>query len=126
MVGTTEFKGNRRMQIEEITRHMKGYAKDLSIPIILLSQLSRASDKENRKPKLSDLRESGSIEQDADLVIFIYEPDIKSIRDKIPTITDEEAKRVIEIIVGKQRNGPVGNFYLYRHREYTLFENMEY
>ena len=130
MAGTPEFKGNRRLQIEEITRHMKGYAKDLSIPIILLSQLSRDPDKQNRRPKLSDLRESGSIEQDADVVIFIYEPAPKVIVEKLAnngkTVTEEQSESIVEIIIGKQRNGPTGSFYLYRHKEYTLFDDLEY
>jgi len=121
---------SRRLQIEDITRNMKGYAKELSVPIILLSQLNRESEKQNRKPRLSDLKEAGGIEADADVVIFIHEtkPDIiiKMLSKLGKDIDEDETKNIVEIIIGKQRNGPTGSFFLMRHSEYTRFENLCY
>jgi replicative DNA helicase len=97
---------------------LKNLAKELNIPIIALSQLSRAV--ENRSPqipKLSDLRESGSIEQDADITMFLYRED----REKPET----ENKNIVEVIVAKHRNGPVGNVALYFDEKTTSFKNLE-
>jgi replicative DNA helicase len=109
---------HRAQQISDITRGLKALAKELDIPVIALSQLNRDVDKRDDKhPRLSDLRESGSIEQDADVILFIY-------RD---VVYDEKTKwkKVAEIIVGKQRNGPTGTVLMYYFGEYTMFGQME-
>ncbi len=109
---------HRAQQISDITRGLKSLAKELDIPVIALSQLNRDVDKRDDKhPRLSDLRESGSIEQDADVILFIY-------RD---VVYDEKTKwkKVAEIVVGKQRNGPTGTVLMYYFGEYTMFGQME-
>lgn len=109
---------HRAQQISDITRGLKALAKELDIPVIALSQLNRDVDKrDDKRPRLSDLRESGSIEQDADVIIFVY-------RD---VVYDEKTrwKKAAEIIVGKQRNGPTGTVLLHYFGEYTLFGQME-
>jgi len=106
---------NRTNEVSQITRSLKALAKELNIPIIALSQLSRANEKENRKPKLSDLRDSGGIEQDADLVLFIYREDVTS--EELATRTKAE------IIIGKQRSGPTGHFELTFLGQFTKFDN---
>lgn len=108
---------NRQQEITEISRSLKALAKELDVPVIALSQLSRAVEQRNpKRPQLSDLRESGSIEQDADVVMFIYRPEVYGI---------EGALGLAEIIIGKQRNGPVGTVQLAFIKEYTRFENLE-
>jgi replicative DNA helicase len=100
---------NRVLEISQITRGLKNLARELDIPIVVLSQLSRAVEKrEDKRPVLSDLRESGSIEQDADVVIFLHVP-------------DEDNREEIELIVAKQRNGPQGKASLLFQQEYTKF-----
>lgn len=109
---------HRAQQISDITRGLKSLAKELDIPVVALSQLNRDVDKRDDKhPRLSDLRESGSIEQDADVILFIY-------RD---VVYDEKTKhkKVAEVIVGKQRNGPTGTVLLYYFGEYTMFGQMD-
>jgi len=102
-------------QVTEISRSLKSLAKELNIPILALSQLSRAVEQRTvRRPKLSDLRESGSIEQDADVVLFIYRED----KDKEHT----DRKNIADIIVAKHRNGPLGNVELYFNQQRTSFE----
>ncbi|MGQ0587381.1 MAG: replicative DNA helicase [Gammaproteobacteria bacterium] len=110
--GTRE---NRTNEVSEITRSLKALAKELRIPVIALSQLSRANEKENRKPRLSDLRDSGGIEQDADTVLFIY-------RDEAPKDTVEDRTKA-EIIIGKQRSGPTGHFDLLFLGQFTRFDS---
>lgn len=113
---------NRQQEIAFISRSLKTLAKQLNIPIIALSQLSRAVEsRENKKPALSDLRESGAIEQDADLVMFVYREEVY-IRDQ------EEAKRkgienIAEIIIGKHRNGPIGNIELTFLKQFGKFSD---
>ncbi|HTL71158.1 MAG TPA: replicative DNA helicase [Candidatus Eisenbacteria bacterium] len=110
---------SRQQEISEISRSLKELARELNVPIIALSQLSRAVEsREGKKPQLSDLRESGAIEQDADLVVLLvreemYKPEVEELRGKA------------EINIAKQRNGPVGTFNLTFLREFTRFENAE-
>ena len=110
---------NRTQEISEISRSLKGLAKELDVPLIALSQLSRAPEQRggDRRPQLSDLRESGSIEQDADIVIFIY-------REEVYKPTDDN-EGIATLIIGKQRNGPIGSINLAFLKEFTRFENLE-
>jgi len=115
---TGNSKNGRQQEISEISRSLKSLARELDIPVIALSQLSREVEKrEDKKPMLSDLRESGAIEQDADVVMFIYREDYYK--------KDTERKNVSDIIIAKQRNGPVGSIELAWLPEYTKFGNLE-
>jgi len=118
---------SRQQEIAMISRALKGLAKDLNVPVVACSQLSRAVETRGgeRRPQLADLRESGAIEQDADLVIFIYRPElygIKSIDFKKDKISSEG---IAEIIVAKHRNGPTGSVLLSFVKQYARFENPE-
>jgi len=112
---------NRTQEISSISRALKGLAKELNIPVVALSQLSRAPESRGgqggHRPQLSDLRESGALEQDADVVVFIYREEEYS-----PT---PENRGLAELIIGKQRNGPTGSAMMAFIREYTRFENWE-
>jgi replicative DNA helicase len=109
---------NRVQVVSEISRSLKGLARELRIPIIALSQLSRGVEsREDQKPKLSDLRESGSIEQDADVVMFIYREDFAK--------KNAEKTGIANIIIAKHRNGPIGEIELYFKQEYTSFQDMD-
>ena len=115
---------NRQQEISEISRGLKGMAKDLNVPVVALSQLSRAVEsRDPPRPQLSDLRESGAIEQDADVVTFLYRPAFY--RKRKGEEADEPEDNTTEIIIGKQRNGPTDTVYLTFLREYTRFENQE-
>lgn len=110
---------NRQQEVSAISRSLKGLARELECPVVCLSQLSRAVEsRTDKRPMLSDLRESGAIEQDADVVLFLY-------RDIYYNPKKEESRNKAEVIIAKQRNGPVGAFELGFFSEFAKFENLE-
>jgi len=114
---------SRQQEVSQISRGLKGLARELEVPVIALSQLSRGPEQRtDHRPQLSDLRDSGSIEQDADLVMFLYRPEYYSSdgMDK----DGESLEGKAELIIGKQRNGPTGTVPLYFHKAYTRFDEM--
>ena len=118
MSGSGRGGDSRQQEISDISRALKGVARELNVPVVALSQLSRAVEKrDDKRPMLSDLRESGAIEQDADVVMFIYRDDYYN--------KDTENKNMAEIIIAKQRNGPIGTVNLVWLPQYTKFANME-
>jgi replicative DNA helicase len=118
MQGSGSGKGeNRQQEISEISRFLKGLARELNVPVIALSQLSRGVEsRQIKRPMLSDLRESGSLEQDADIVSFLYRDDYYN--------PDSEKKNITEIIVAKHRNGPVDTVQLFFHKQFTKFSDL--
>lgn len=109
---------NRQQEVSEISRTLKGIARELQVPVIALSQLSRGVEsRQDKRPMMSDIRESGSIEQDADIVAFLYREDYYD--------RETENKNTIEIIIAKQRNGPVGSVELAFVKEFNKFVNLE-
>jgi replicative DNA helicase len=119
LMRSPEHAENRVQEISDISRSLKGLARELHIPVVALSQLSRASEQRGgeRKPILSDLRDSGAIEQDADLVMFIHRPEYYDRED-------ESKKGMAEVMLSKNRNGPTGDVHLRFNREYTRFDNL--
>ena len=118
MSGSGKSTDSRQQEISDISRSLKALARELSVPVIALSQLSRAVEQRpDHRPMLSDLRESGAIEQDADVVMFIYRDDYYN--------HDSDMKGISEIIIAKQRNGPIGTVNLVWLPQYTKFANME-
>jgi len=116
---------NRQQEISAISRSIKAVAKELNVPVVALSQLSRAPEQRtDRRPVLADLRESGAIEQDADLVLFVYREEAYRKPDDLVDEKGESIEGKAELIVGKQRNGPTGLVNLYFHKNYTLFESV--
>ncbi|MEX2585532.1 MAG: replicative DNA helicase [Balneolaceae bacterium] len=122
MTASVKENSNREQEIATISRGLKALAKELNVPVVALSQLSRAVEQRggDKRPQLSDLRESGSIEQDADVVMFLYRPEYYGIKT---TAEGHSTKGLAEIIVGKQRNGPTGAKRLYFVEDYARFEN---
>ena len=115
----SRFGDNRQNEISEISRSLKALARELNVPLIALSQLSRGVEsRQVKKPMLSDLRESGSLEQDADIVMFLYREDYYN--------EDTENKNITEVIIAKHRNGPVGTIKLYFKKELTRFADIAY
>jgi replicative DNA helicase len=117
LIRSTAKYDSRVLEIGDITRSLKALAKELALPVVVLSQLSRAPEqRSDRRPQLSDLRESGSIEQDADMVVFVYREEFYN--------PSEENRNKAELIIGKQRNGPVGTVHLAFFSQYTRFDTL--
>ena len=112
---------NRQQEISSISRGLKALAKELNVPILALSQLSRKSEERtNKRPMMSDLRESGAIEQDADVVMMLYRDDYYEDADEV------ERPNLIEVIIAKHRNGPTGTVELFFKKENTKFYDLDY
>ena len=115
--GKRNTSGDRQQEVSEISRSLKALARELNVPIIALSQLSRSVEsRQVKRPMLSDLRESGSLEQDADIVMFLYREDYYN--------PETENKNITELIVAKHRNGPVGTVNLFFHKQFTKFVSL--
>ena len=124
LMAPTNSRANDSMvqQVTEISRGLKHLARELNIPVIALSQLSRDIEKRGGKPKLSDLRDSGSIEQDADLVMFIHQSE-DDVRDESGKVKEVQRK---ELIIAKHRNGPLGTATLDYHTRFNTFVEIDY
>ncbi len=123
LMGGSGRQESRQQEVSQISRGLKGLARELDVPVVALSQLSRGPEQRtDHRPQLSDLRDSGSIEQDADIVMFLYRPEYYSSDGR-----DEEGNSLegkAELIIGKQRNGPTGTVSLYFHKAYTRFDEV--
>jgi len=116
--GVSRREDSREREISDVSRGLKALAKDLHMPVIALAQLNRGLEKrEDKRPILSDLRESGALEQDADVILFIY-------RDEVYNGEKSEKKGIAEVIIGKHRNGPTGSIDLRWSGEHTRFDNL--
>jgi replicative DNA helicase len=119
LMRASRFIDSREQEISDISRTLKAIAKEMHVPVVALSQLNRkVEERTNKRPQLADLRESGAIEQDADLIVFLYRDDVYNKRD------DNPKRGVAEIIIGKQRNGPTGMVELTYLDRFTAFENL--
>jgi len=117
---------NRQQEISTISRQLKALAREMSVPLIALSQLSRqVESREGKRPVLADLRESGAIEQDADVVAFIYRPELVGQKEIEIHGSKYDSTGISQIIIAKQRNGPIGDVYLTFKKEWVSFENMK-
>jgi replicative DNA helicase len=135
MRGSLNYKDGRVQEVSEITQGLKAMAKELSIPVVALSQLSRqVEQRDNKKPQLSDLRESGSIEQDADVVMFVFreayylenkEPKPATVEHAEWQAKMNEVSNVAELIIGKQRHGPTGTVFLEFEAMFTKFRDTQ-
>ena len=135
MSATSNFKEGRVQEISQITQGLKALAKELSVPVLALSQLSRAVESRDiKKPQLSDLRESGSIEQDADVVMFVYreayylekmEPRVATVEHAEWQSKMNEIGNLAEILIGKQRHGPTGNIMVEFEAMFTKFKDIQ-
>jgi replicative DNA helicase len=141
--GTSRRDENRVQEVSEITRSLKALAKELEVPVLALSQLSRAVEmREDKKPQLADLRESGSIEQDADVVMFVYREEYYHARSEPTRRQDEpeekfntrhqrwmergeEIRNIAEVVIAKQRHGPIGTVELHFDGPFTRFSDLE-
>jgi replicative DNA helicase len=124
MSGSAKRFESRQQEVSQISRELKGLAKELNVPLVALSQLSRAPEsRSDHKPQLSDLRESGALEQDADVVAFIYRPEVYKSSEERDSLPDDE-KNVAEIIVAKQRNGPTDTVRLRFTPSSMRFDNL--
>ena len=126
LMSGSRFSENRQQEISMISRGLKGLARELNVPVIAVSQLSRmVEQRPNKRPQLSDLRESGAIEQDADVVVFVYREEYylsKELREDDPKLLEASGKA--EIIIAKQRNGPTGVIHLSFLKDFARFENL--
>ncbi|MEQ8503679.1 MAG: DnaB-like helicase C-terminal domain-containing protein, partial [Sneathiellaceae bacterium] len=131
--GSARHSENRVQEISEITQALKALAKDLNVPVMALSQLSRqVENRDDKRPQLSDLRESGAIEQDADVVMFVFREEYYEQRREPRAGTPEHAEwqaqmeeihNIAEVIIGKQRHGPIGNVKLFFQPDSTRFSD---
>jgi len=143
MQGSSRSSDNRVQEVSEITRGLKGVAKELNVPVVALSQLSRQTEqRDDKRPMLSDLRESGSIEQDADVVMFIFREEyylekgepiqgLDEAQEKFSNRSEQWAERLehvrntASVIIAKQRHGPVGTIDLYFDGKHTRFDDLD-
>jgi replicative DNA helicase len=125
LMRSPDYAENRVQEISDISRSLKALSRELQVPVIALSQLSRASEQRggDKTPMLSDLRDSGAIEQDADVVIFIHRAEMyRDLREKAEN-AGTNIEGVADIHLAKHRNGPTGNLKLYFHKQFTRFDS---